>query len=789
MPARGGRGVSVVSGLFDIIFVFEFALAVFLGAIAAIVVLATSRQRSGHELSRRQVEQKKRNQYLARHGQAALGLATATFPSKDQFAFAIWRLFHDKRLAAHLERPAAEIIGLLEDAALAVYEAEIPLAVPKFVEPDATAWTEYDAQIEAVIAKCARPLHFYELLVNSVTESLFSFHVLISRALAQTAPSGPFAVQLNQRVKNLPAILNQSFVKPFCNGRIAGQRWQLPVKELTRGMGNCPYLDDRIMRASPFDGLLRRLPCVKIPFSLPDWARLDHQWIVAPRGKERTQMLEAMLSSDLDRVRRKEGSIIVIDRRGDLSREISSLKMFAPGQSLSGALTLIEPTASHPLALNFFSPVREPTHTVQSQKNSRVSSASLELTEFALAGLFWPNLTFRHRRLLRCLSELVLLLPGASITTFRDILRPGGLLPYQYHLQKLSADAREFFEGYERQCAQGAPHGVAVEELLAHLDEAMSDANFRALFCQTENKLDLVRELNQPKVLLINLAQLPSYAESFGRFVIAALLRAIAQRSMLTEFPIHTFCYVEDCYHYVSDDQQVRSFLELARANSVGFVFTSDYVEQVAEPKVRETLADMAILATCGLNERDARFFAPKMRSTPDKLLSQPEGSVSIFVKGLTDEVLSVTTLSVMEKMERVSERELTQLREQMQVRYLVSPPQSRQPFDPKYDLRWAATISPRTAERGGRVKVHNLWIMILAGTTNGTVLRLKGKGVPKPDRTRGHLYLTVNVPRPPVTGSEQPAGKGLSRSVSGDRIFVQGAMVCQADPNGECAA
>ena len=52
-------------------------------------------------------------------------------------------------------------------------------------------------------------------------------------------------------------------------------------------------------------------PC---PFDLPAEQRFAGHWIVAPSGRGKTTLLQAMFLNDLDR----DASIIVIDSKGDL---------------------------------------------------------------------------------------------------------------------------------------------------------------------------------------------------------------------------------------------------------------------------------------------------------------------------------------------------------------------------------------------------------------------------------------------------------------------------------------
>jgi len=88
---------------------------------------------------------------------------------------------------------------------------------------------------------------------------------------------------------------------------------------------------------------------------------------------------------------------------------------------------------------------------------------------------------------------------------------------------------------------------------------------------------------------------------------------------------------------------------------------------------------------------------------------------------------------------ERMSDTEFAELRAEMRSRYTGTAPQLRR--DSKYDLCWMATINPRTAERGDKLKVDNLLLTIVARTIDGTVLRVGKRGAEARPHERKPLH------------------------------------------------
>jgi hypothetical protein len=88
-------------------------------------------------------------------------------------------------------------------------------------------------------------------------------------------------------------------------------------------------------------------------------------------------------------------------------------------------------------------------------------------------------------------------------------------------------------------------------------------------------------------------------------------------------------------------------------------------------------------------------------------------------------------------------------------VGYEEPQPRSDDRFD--YDLCWEITINPRMARDGGVKREQDYDITIPPGTKHGMKLRLRGKGVLRPDGTRGDIIITVNLPPRARDGEPEP--------------------------------
>ena len=103
------------------------------------------------------------------------------------------------------------------------------------------------------------------------------------------------------------------------------------------------YLD-----GTPFLDFLQ----INLPFAIPEDSRFEHMHIVAGSGHGKTQTLQNLILSDLNKIRDGERSVIVIDSQGDM---INNILMLEAVGELSDRVVMIYPKdLKYPPALNLF---------------------------------------------------------------------------------------------------------------------------------------------------------------------------------------------------------------------------------------------------------------------------------------------------------------------------------------------------------------------------------------------------------------------------------------------------
>ncbi len=411
---------------------------------------------------------------------------------------------------------------------------------------------------------------------------------------------------------------------------------------------------------------------VTMPLPVPDAVRFEHHWIVAGSGHGKTQTLQYLIAQDIEKVRAGNASVIVIDSQGDLIKNISGLKDFAPGQPLSDKLCLIDPTdIEYPVALNLFDVGMERINSYAPLERERLINGILELYDFVLGSLLSAELTQKQAVIFRYIMRLMLYIPDANIQTLRELMEPDGYEKYRPHIDKLKGTARAFFDTE----FNSREFTATKQQILRRLWGILENQTFERMFSHPKNKLDLFHEMNSGKVILINTAKdllKQNGTEIFGRFFIAMIAQAAQERATLPkEKRLPCYVYVDECQDYV--DQNVALILEQARKYNVGMILAHQYVGQLPAKLVESFAANTSIKFAGGVSDKDARTLCHMLRTTPEFIERQPKGSFAASVRNVTQSAVTMTCpFGHMEQLPRMSMEERDALRDIIRERYAV---------------------------------------------------------------------------------------------------------------------
>lgn len=427
-------------------------------------------------------------------------------------------------------------------------------------------------------------------------------------------------------------------------------------------------LIETYLGGTPFAGLFD----VRVPITIPQATRFEHQHIVAGSGHGKTQTLQHFILHDLKAVAAGRASIIVMDSQSDLINTIAGLAEFAPGGPLADRLVLIDPTdVEWPVALNLFDFGLDRIDQYSLLDRERLINGVLELYDFVLGSLLEAGMTQKQNVIFRYITRLLLHIPNATIHTFRELLEDGGLDRYWPYVDQLTGSARAFFETE----FESREFASTRRQVLRRLYGILENQTFERMFSHPKSKLDLFAEMNAGKVILINTAKdllKENGTEIFGRFFIAMIAQAAQERAILSkDRRLPTYVYIDEANDYF--DRTIGTILSQARKYKVGMVLAHQYLGQL-DGKLHEAIAaNTAIKLAGGVSAKDARALAAELRTDASFIEAQDKLYFAAMVRGTTKRAVSIAIEpGRMEAQPRLTEEQRQAQRDAMRAAYAV---------------------------------------------------------------------------------------------------------------------
>lgn len=424
-------------------------------------------------------------------------------------------------------------------------------------------------------------------------------------------------------------------------------------------------------------GYLKHTPFMEIfdsqvPFSPPNETRFEHSWLCAGSGHGKTNAISTMIGSDLEEVANGGCSIIVMDSQNQLIPTIANLHVFAPGQPLHGKLVHIDPSdIEYPVQLNLFAIGKERLNSYSMLERERLLNSVIELYDFVLSSLLGSEMTARQGTLFRFSTQLMMVIPDATIHTFRQLMQPGGYDKYKPYIDQLSGTAKEFFETQ----FNGKIFEQTKQQVVARLFTICENRTFERLFTHPKSKLDLYSEMNAGKVILINTAKdllKQQGTEVFGRFFLALIGQAAQERATLADKkPV--YCYIDEAQDYIAADSNFTVILEQARKQKIGMIVAHQYLTQLSQRTLDSLYANTSIKYAGGVSDKDAYSLARNMATEPTFIMRQGKGTFATYVRNYTKNAVALKfPLSKLPQQPHMTADEQATVRAAIRTRYAV---------------------------------------------------------------------------------------------------------------------
>ncbi len=455
-------------------------------------------------------------------------------------------------------------------------------------------------------------------------------------------------------------------------------------------------LVDSYFRDTP----LHRLLLAPVPLVIPMAIRFEHTHIVAGSGHGKTQTLQHMILQDLSLA--DPPSLVIVDSHGTMLDAIARLAVFDPVHGrLRDRLVIVDPRdVTFPPALNLFAVSRTRHQGYDAATNEQLTNGVIELFDYIFGALLGADLTQKQGVVFRFLARLMLVIPGATIQTLREVLEdPDPFLPY---MQQLSGAARGFFEHQ----FFARDFNATKTQILRRLWGVLEQPVFERLLSAPENKLDLYDLMQSGKIVLVNTAKDFMKSERsaiLGRMFIAMTLQAALERAALPPARRRpAFLVIDEAADYF--DTSIDHLLVQARKYNVGVCLAHQDMDQLNGGLRASIAANTSIKIAGGVAWSDARSLAPDLRTNPEFILDQMKTTAStrfaLFVRNVTPHAVAMSVpFGTLEAMPRMSEASfatlITENRRRVAQSHIPTVPQPESQSEPP---RPAPTPRPPTA-------------------------------------------------------------------------------------------
>jgi hypothetical protein len=239
------------------------------------------------------------------------------------------------------------------------------------------------------------------------------------------------------------------------------------------------------------------------------------------------------------------------------------------------------------------------------------------------------------------LRALVVGFPNPTLETFRDLLA-NGYEKYAAHIEKLPPDLREFFhkDFNERNYADRR------REVLQRLRLLLDNDTMRAMLTAATTRFRIGEAMDSGKIVIINNSKArlgDQGAEFFGRFFIAQVLAAAQQRSARRpEEKPPVYFYIDECQNVIARDEKIPTILDECRSQNIALIMAHQRTKQISAENVLDALSNCAI--RFANSDEEARYLAPRLRTSPEFLQSLGRGKFAAYVRDVTREAVAVFT-------------------------------------------------------------------------------------------------------------------------------------------------
>lgn len=406
-----------------------------------------------------------------------------------------------------------------------------------------------------------------------------------------------------------------------------------------------------------------------LPFRVPKHIRYEHTAVVGGSGHGKTSLLQKMIVNDLVEAINGGGGFAVIDPKGSLCDSIAKLTCFAPKNSLSERLVIIDPKRDwdFPPCLNMFDLGIDDIGELSVVDRMTVKNNALDLIDYMFSDLLRVETTGRQEVAFKYVGDLMVSIPNANIMTLLDFLNdPTDFVEY---IEKLEDTPRKYITKQFIDVRFDTTRKALAERIYAVLQLPMMEK----MLDNKKNKVDLEEAIREGKIVLIKADEnffSTKGSSLFGGIWIALLFQAaLSQINIPREKRRGFTIYIDEASMFFSD--KLRQLLIKAREFKLGTVFAFQDLEQIESRQMRASvMGSTSTKLVGGLNAGDRRAFAQEINCDEEFLKSPKKNEQALttefacYIRGVTEKPMMLTfPLGVIDReYETMSDEEFQQV-------------------------------------------------------------------------------------------------------------------------------
>lgn len=411
----------------------------------------------------------------------------------------------------------------------------------------------------------------------------------------------------------------------------------------------------------------RDLNSFLIPIRFPNSIRKEHTYILGNTGSGKTQLIQQMISYDLE----TNASIIVIDSQGDLIRKLKHTKLIDPER-----LVIVDPVDSveYPLALNMFDVGQARLSKLNPVDYERHINGVVELLNFVFSAVMDSALTDKQSVVFNFCIRLMLNVPNATLETFVDVLE-NGVEKYQAQINQLPTLAQNFFRAaFPTDTRARNEYKNTRLEILRRLYFLLENPTISRLFKSSKNKLNISKEMDSGKVILISTDRSLLKTQGcafFGRYFLSLIAQGMQDRLNKPEHHRRKcYVYVDECGDYLNTaDVNITDILEKGRKYNVGMTLAHQQIQQLPQEVFQSIKTNSALkfIGTCSHSD--------SMALRHDMMVDAIKMSRLMFLthtRGSRESFILKVNVGIIENSEQRTDEEMSAVMEANRSNYCV---------------------------------------------------------------------------------------------------------------------